>query len=237
MPNIQTISPAEIDDISAALDTIAASAVTVEECAQRWMFHLFDNLQDESAESACVLVRCFRTSRFGNLSTELRDLVAGIAHNEQPDAATQCMVLLGSAGINAEWNSRHNSVGHRVIPLLSSEMVARSPMIAQLFRQMGVDMQTILQPADDLIVAHHPGSLEIFFVPAALGSPHIPAQDEFVAPYRVGSVVGFGGILGSGSIFAVIMFLGAQIDDAAAQRFRPLAATIKLAFERFESGN
>lgn len=235
MPHIGTISPNEIEDITAAFRSIATEAVTVEECAQRWMFHLYDNLLDDAGESACVLVRCFRTSRYARLSTELRDLASEVADSEQLDSATQCIVLLGSAGINPEWNSRHNSAGHRVIPLLSSEMVARSPMIAQLFRQMGVDMRTVLQPADELIVTEHPGSLEIFYVPDALNSPYIPAQDDFVVPYRVGCVVGFGGILSSGSIFAIVMFLGLPISAETAQFFRSLASVVKTELERFEN--
>jgi two-component system, NtrC family, sensor kinase len=234
MPVIHTITAAEIDEMSAALREIARDSSTVEECAQRWTFQLFDNLLSEDGTSACVLVRCFRTSRFGSLSTELRELASDAAQDTQLDNATQCLVLLGSAGREASWNSRHRSVGHRVIPLPSPEMVARSPMIAQLFLQMGIHLHTMLQPADDLITERHQDALDVFYVPDAKGSPFIPSQEEFVLPFGVGSVVGFGGVLPSGSVFAIVMFLGVTISEDIAHRFRALAATVNDELARFE---
>ena len=236
MPLIETISAPEIDEISSALRAIAADSSTAEECAQRWVFQLFDNLLSEDGSSACVLVRCFRTSRFASLSTELRELASDAAQGSELDPSTQCLVLLGSAGRKANWNSRHRSVGHRVIPLPSPEMVARSPMIAQLFLQMGIHLHTMLQPADELIAERHQDALDVFYVPDAKGSPFIPSQEEFVLPFGVGSVVGFGGVLPSGSVFAIVMFLGVTISEDVAHRFRALAATVNAELARFEDG-
>jgi two-component system, NtrC family, sensor kinase len=236
MPLIQTISQTEIDELSSTLQAIAADSSSVEECAQRWMFQLFDNLLKEDGESACVLVRCFRTSRFGSLSTELRDLASDAAMGTPLDPTTQCLVLLGSAGQKADWNSRHRSAGHRVIPLPSPEMVARMPMIAQLFLQMGIHLHTMLQPADDLIAERHQDALDIFFVPNAKGSAYIPAQQEFVLPHGVSSVVGFGGVLPSGSVFAIVLFLAVRISVDVAHRLKTLAVTVNAQLAEFENG-
>src|SRR5688500_7741033 len=236
MPLIRTISELEIDEIATALRAIARDSSTAEECAQRWTFQLFDNLLSEDGASACVLVRCFRTTRFGSLSTELRELASDAAKGADLDPSTQCLVLLGSAGRKANWNSRHRSAGHRVIPLPSPEMVARSPMIAQLFLQMGIHLHTMLQPADDLITERHQDALDVFYVPEAKGSPFIHSQEEFVLPFGVGSVVGFGGVLPSGSVFAIVLFLGVTITEEIAHRFRGLAATVNAELARFENG-
>lgn len=237
MPVLARVSPDELQEIANGLTLIAEDSSTVEECAQRWSFHLYDNFLDDDEEPACVLVRCFRTGRYSGLSTELRDLASTVASGAELEAHTQCLVLLGSAGRNSNWNSRHKSVGHRVIPLLSSEMVARSPMIAQLFRQLGIDVHEMLQPSDDFLLEQHDRALDVFYVANAQGSAYIPAQAEFVIPYEVASVIGFGGVLPSASVFAVIMFTRVHIESEVALRFGILADAMKAALSKFEGGN
>ena len=43
-------------------------------------------------------------------------------------------------------------------------------------------------------------------MPEAAGSPYIPAQEDFVQPVGIRSVLGFGGMLPGGDIFVVILF-------------------------------
>jgi hypothetical protein len=57
----------------------------------------------------------------------------------------------------------------------------------------------------------------------------VPAQESFVIPYGIQSVVGFGGALRSGDIFAVIMFSRVPIPPDTAQLFRTLSLNVKLA--------
>jgi hypothetical protein len=74
----------------------------------------------------------------------------------------------------------------------------------------------------------------VFHVEEALGSALIPAQNEFVVPFGVRSVVGFGGGLRSGDIFAVILFTRVPVGRDAADRFRSLALDVKTAFFDFD---
>jgi hypothetical protein len=237
MPILSRVSTDELDQIAVAMINIAEDSSSAEECAQRASFHLFDNLTDEEEDPACVLVRCFRTTRFSNLSTELKDIASTVARDDELAPHTQCLVLMGSAGQNSQWNSRHKSESHRVIPLLSPEMVARSPMIAQLFRQMGIDVHDMLQPSDESLLGTHDRTLEVFYVPDAQGSAHIPAQAEFVIPYGVQSVIGFGGVLPSASVFAVIVFTRVHVDREVAIRFSILANAMKAALAQFDGEN
>ena len=69
----------------------------------------------------------------------------------------------------------------------------------------------------------------MFHVEEARGSPHIPAQRDFVLRYGITSVVGFGGLLRSGELFAVILFLRARIPAASAARFRTIALDVRSA--------
>jgi hypothetical protein len=67
----------------------------------------------------------------------------------------------------------------------------------------------------------------VFHVEQAVGNPFIPAQEEFVVRYGIQSVVGCGGQLRSGELFAVILFSKVPIDETAADRFRTIALDVK----------
>jgi len=74
----------------------------------------------------------------------------------------------------------------------------------------------------------------VFHVADAKGSPYIPAQEDFVVPYGIKSVVGFGGVLASGNLFAVIMFCKVSVPRAAADSFKALALDVKTAVQSLE---
>ena len=69
-----------------------------------------------------------------------------------------------------------------------------------------------------------------------MGSPYIPAQDDFVIPYGVKSALGFGGLLATGELFAVILFAKVRISAGVAERFTPMALDIREAISRFTAG-
>jgi hypothetical protein len=108
-------------------------------------------------------------------------------------------------------------------------MVARLPMIAQLVHQLGLDAGAVLRPDPALLVDLEQKTYNVFHVPEARGSLHVPDQDDFVVPWGVRSVVGFGGVLTSGNFFAVILFSTIPVPRATADLFRPLALSAKLA--------
>ena len=69
----------------------------------------------------------------------------------------------------------------------------------------------------------------VFYIPEALGSPHIPAQDEFVRRYEVRSVLGFGGVLPDGNLYAYIMFCRTFLSREIAEMWKTIATSTKLA--------
>jgi hypothetical protein len=73
----------------------------------------------------------------------------------------------------------------------------------------------------------------VFHVPEAAGSPYIPAQEAFVVPYGIKSVLGFGGILPAGDLFAVIMFTRVPVHREVAEAFRTISLNVKMAIMRF----
>lgn len=221
----------------AALRRMGAGASCFEDVATKTVDYFYENLRNSTtADHACVLVRCFRTMTFEQLSDDLR--AAAIVHvpASEADRRMKCLVLMASSGVDPDWNDRHRSTGHRAIALPSVDMVQRFPMIAQLVRQLGVDVQAILQPEPSLFLELGVRAYNVFHVSDALGSPYVPDQRGFVIPYGVRSVLGLGGVLPDGELYPVIMFSRVYVTRLVADLFRPLALSLKIALLPFTPG-
>ena len=186
-------------------------------------------------ERQCVLARFYKTHPYASLEPDLQRFADRALGGRPTDREMRCLTLLGTAGEEDAWCDRRRSRGHRAIPLVSEEMIEQAPMIAQLLRQFGLDVREVARPGAPAVHATTGQSFNVFHVEQALGSPYIPAQDGFVVPYGVRSVVGFGGALRSGELFAVILFSRAPIAAGVAERFRNIALDVKYAL--FNRGN
>jgi hypothetical protein len=107
-------------------------------------------------------------------------------------------------------------------------------MISQLIRELGADIDAVLAPSPGAGESAEGKTYNVFYVEEALGSPFIPAQEEFVRRYGIRSVVGFGGQLFSGSLYSVILFSRVPVPHASAQRFRNIALDLKVAISMQE---
>jgi hypothetical protein len=106
-------------------------------------------------------------------------------------------------------------------------------MIAQLIRQFGIEISDLVSQNPVALPSNDGKTYNVFHVPEALGSPSIPAQKEFVQKHGIRSVLGFGGVLRTGDLFAIIMFSRVSIPAESAQRFRTLALDVKSSFFPF----
>jgi len=141
----------------------------------------------------------------------------------------QCLTLLATAGDLPEWNRREASVGHQAIPLPSEAFVARFPMISQLIHQFGLETSALLKPTPGILVDVEEQKFNVFHIADAEGSPYVPAQQDFVVPFEIKSVLGFGSLMRRGSMFAVIIFSRLPVSRASAEMFQPIALSTKLA--------
>lgn len=210
-----------------------SGAPTLEASAQRTCRFLYDELRGPNVEHACALVRCYKTHAFGALEPDLQAFARGILGEQKPRPTMKCLTLMATVGQTSAWNSRHLSRGHRAIPLPSPEIVEKAPMISQLIKELGMDVSTVLQPSPEVVKELAGKRHGVFHVENALGSPYIPAQQEFVATYGIESVLGFGGMLFTGDLFAVILFATVHVSTTAAERFKTIALDVKSAFSRF----
>lgn len=226
---LESFSLKDMTDLSAHLRKLGSGAPTVEQVAEKTVSHLFDQIRvKDTGEPALALVRLFKTHRFGDLDQELRTFAASKLRANGPSDHMKCLVLLGTAGVKPQWNSIRESVGHRAIPLPSPEFVRTFPMISHLISQFGMELHELIAPEPSLILDAEQTSFNVFYVAEAAGSPYVPAQEDFVLPYGIRSVLGFGGMLPGREIFAVILFSRESIPRPVAEMFRPLALSVKL---------
>lgn len=210
-----------------SIKKIGENAKTLEEAANKAVQFLFNNLVDgKSGRKACVLARFYKTHPYGELTPKLQAFTQKIIGDSPASPATKCLTLMATAGIKPEWNAREKSNGHQAIPLLNVAFVEKVPMISQLVKQFGVDIPAVVAPSADLIMDLAKKEFNVFHVPQAKGSPFIPAQNDFVIPNEVQSVVGFGGMLSSGDIIAAILFTRVPISKEVAERFRPMGPAV-----------
>jgi hypothetical protein len=229
----------EWEDLGGLLAQAGTGAGSMEEVAQRIVRHLYDVQAPQVGHEspaveparAFVLVRLYKMHPYLKLPISLMGIV-DTALGETPSLTARCLTLLATAGDMPDWNDRTRSAGHQAIPLVNAEMVARAPMISALVKQMGMDATAILQP-NPTVFLQTKGSDRVFYVAEAAGSPAIPAQDGFVLRYGIRSVVGFGGVLPSGEMFAVILFSRIMIPRAVAERFARLAQPVRTALIPF----
>ena len=220
-----------------ALRNSGSDAKSMEEAANRIVRALYENFVDrETGESACTLVRFFKTHPYAELPQGLQQAAREILKGDSIEPTTKCLTLLATAGDKPEWNSREGSSGHKAIPLVSEDFVKDIPMISRLIQQFGLEISTVLEPMPSLLIDSDRKihSTFIFHVPEALGSRYIPAQTEFVIPYRVRSILGFGGLLPSGDLFVVIMFGKTWIPKDTATLFKWVSTCIWIAVTAFD---
>ena len=214
---------------------VATHCGNMEEAANsvvRYFYDAFVNPTD--GERSCVMVRFYKTHAYGDLEPDLQEFARGQLGDQRATRTMKCLTLLATIGDEPAWCDRRRSRGHQAVPLPSVDMVDQAPMISQLVKQMGFDVAEVVQPSTAVV----PFPLEkrtynVFHVEDALGSPHIPAQAEFVRRYGIRSVVGFGGLLRSGDLFAVILFSRTRITAESAERFRNVALDVKYALFGF----
>ena len=218
------------------LRRVTQGAASMEEAARAVVRYFHGSAVDPATgERQCALVRFYKTHAYGALEPGLQAFVRGVLGARRPWDEMKCLVLLATAGDEPAWNDRRRSRGHQAIPLPSAQIVEQAPMISQLIRELGLDLDDVVSPRTDLIRGLEGKTYNVFHVPEALGSPYIPAQDGFVRAHGIRSVVGCGGILLSGDFYSLILFSRVPVPADSADRFRNIALDLKLVVSPFDT--
>lgn len=219
-----------------AVRRAARGADSLESAAAAITRYLYEHCVGATGERSCALVRFYKTHRYDALDPALQLFAAAQLGDAAPRGDMRCLVLMATAGDEPAWNSRQASRGHRAIPLPSADRIRAAPMIMRLIEDLGVDIESLVAAAEPGSRGPEVRTYDVFHVEQALGSPYIPAQRDFVEPYGIVSVVGFGGVLRSGELFAVILFSRELIPARSAARFRTIALDVRSSLFSFDEG-
>jgi hypothetical protein len=234
MYDLTRFSEADAEQCGAALRRFGTGQLSMEGVANQIVDFLYSNLTAPgSSEPACALVRFYKTHPYAELDAELQAFAQGILGHASESPDMKCLTLLATRGAQPDWNDRRKSAGHKAIPLPSEKFVSQIPMISRLVNQFGLDLNAVLRPDPAIIVDLEQKTYNAFHVPEAIGSPYIPAQQEFVIPNDVRSVLGFGGVLASGDLFVVILFAKVHIPPETTDLAKDLALDVKSALQPF----
>ena len=217
-----------------AIRRTVRSAESLEGAAGLIVRYLYDHCVTPAGDRSCALVRFYKTHRYGAMAPALQRFAAAQLGDIPPRASMRCLTLLATVGDEPEWNARQRSKGHQAIPLPSAEAVQAAPMILQLVKELGLDVETLVSSASPQVRGTDARTYDVFHVEQALGSPFIPAQREFVERYGVASVVGFGGLLRSGELFVLMLFSRETIPVRSATRFRTIALDVRSSLFAFD---
>ena len=227
----------DMSECGLALRKIAENSDCMEDASNLIIKYFYEHfINKDTGEKSCILVRFFKTHAYEKLTPELQEYARDILGQNKIADDLKCLTLLSTAGELPEWNSRYKSTGHKAIPLVNEDAIYRIPMISQLIRQLGLNPGMLLQPDVDLLIDSEQKMYNVFYVPNALGSSYIPAQNSFVIPFGVKSVIGFGGLLPTGEMFTILMFLRVVVPQTIVELIRPLALNVKTAILPFDDG-
>jgi len=230
MYDITLFTPQDMAKCSLVLRQLGRNTASMEASSQKIVNYIYRHFCDsQTGENTCALVRLFKTHPYGELEDSLQQSARRLMKGNSPAADMKCWTLLAAAGTEPQWNSRHTAVENTAIPLVSTKLVAQMPAISEIIRQFGLDIPTFLGIERERFLQLEPAVLNIFYVSEAKGSPFIPEQNSLIIPYQVKSVLGFGGLMPSGSLFAVVMFLKVKISQSTAEMFKDLALSVKTA--------
>ncbi len=223
-----------LNQCGAAIRAMSDEATSREDVAERLVRFFYERFTDKEGQPALALVRCFETRAVNELSDDDQSMVQTLVPDPNPQS--MCLQLIATAGEQQQWNDAGLSEHHRLIPLPSEAAVERLPMIARLIRELGLDVGGVINASTDLMVDSI--DTKVFHVPVARGCPDIPAQEDFVIPFGIRSVVGFGDLLPNGNLFAVILFSKVPISPECALLFSHLSLSVRIALLPFiDSGD
>ena len=216
------------------LRRLGAGTSSMEEVAGKVVALLHAQLAMPASDArACALVRTFVTLPFASLEPGQQQFARRLLPDIDAHPRMKCLTLLATAGDEPQWNRASTSAGHQALPLPSEESIARSPMISQLIRQLGVQVGALLDPGSGLVLDAIAAHVQRLSRARRAGQSVHPRASRVRRAYGIRSVLGFGGLLPPGELFATILFARTSVPREVAELFKTLALNVKVALLPF----
>lgn len=221
-------------DCAAHIRKIGNGARDMDDVSARIVRFFYEALLDGvTTRPACALVRAYVTHPEEQLDPARRALLVSLRGGAPISPGSACLTLLASAGEQPKWCSAAGSRRHRIIPLSDPSFPAQFPLLAELLDQLGPDRASITAPDPARFADAASRACDVLLVPDAVHSPLLPGQEDFVVPFGVRSVIGFGGPFPSGQVLAVVLFSKVPIAPQIAGMFRLLSLSVRIAMAPF----
>lgn len=228
---ISDLTPAQWSEALAQMGAVVGSAGSLEEAASA-----LARMMCEKFPESVVMARVYAVVRHGDLDAPARSFVnrsvTGSGHEDELQAATPVLTLLGTHGIKSDWCDRLLSRGHLGVPLLSAAFVQGIPMVARLLKELGVGLNW-LDEAPSVNARRLLGGFNgLFYVEDASsaldpqGRLIIPAQD-FVRSCGVNSVFGMGGVYPGNTLVTIIVFCRESLPRERVEPMKTLVSVFK----------
>lgn len=221
-----------------AIQDMGRDSDSTETLATKIVDYLYEQCKSDDDSQHCLLIRFFRTVSYRLLPQKLKkelglsETIGGVV----PRANSSYLTLLATRGKNQQWNNPAQSKDHRCISLVSENVVLQTPMIAQLIKQLGIKVSSVVDPVPVDFVKPSDKTYHALYIEDAHDNPNIPSQDDFVKKFGVRSVVGFGSLLPTGDMFSVVMFLDVAVNAQVAANIAKLAGAVEVAINEMRSG-
>jgi len=226
--SIDELTILQIFELSALVKNNCDEMPTLEEAAQelaKTLYEVFINNEDENEVALC---RVFKSCLYKEFPKEIKEAVDQKNGGKTMSDQNNFLMLMGTYGEKEEWRAREKSKDHQAFPLYDSQVIKNAPMMSALFDQIGFAVTPSAQLDSSILLNKQDKDFGVFLVEQAKGSKLVPAQKEFVEPFGVESVLGFGGMYSTSNIFAVIVFSKKRISPKTAKLFWSLAPVFKL---------
>jgi hypothetical protein len=221
--NLHKTDDKAVNQFARSLMDVRTQSASFEGASQRLVETLYQSLRQANGQPTFALLRVYRLMRHAELLPELQALV--------DPARERWMALMGTVGIEPAWGDRRLSQGHKVLNLGEDQ----SPMLSAALYQLGLDVGLALPEGSDMELGSTSYMTRYFHVPQALGSPYVPAQDGFVVPYNIQSVVGIGSGFVSRSLYILLGFSLLPLDKEHARFVAQMAPFIGATLASFDA--
>lgn len=191
--DLNALTPGQPEKLVGGLGPRLRDCRSLEEASGLLCRELFEHCRTgPDAERSLVLSRVFLSLPFQSLDPETASAVRSPRRGNRADALY--MTLLGTHGRAPSWCDRRLSARHRAMPF-DRESPPDHAMWRRCFEQVGFETANVLVERPEVWVPQG-----LFVVPEAAGSDSLPAQEDFIKPLGVMSVIGCGAALPDGAV-------------------------------------
>lgn len=228
---IEQATSSGINELWEKVESGVIKTKCLEDAAKKLATELHTRFSD-----SVVIARVFFSVPFGSLPPKNKKFVDNLAHSAGGGfgirETTPVLSLIGTHGIEADWNDRLKSKGHVGIPLISSAFVNAIPMISRLLKELGVPMAWVDSHDSEIIKKAVGGSAKLFYVENAVEATDqenrkIIVDQDFVSQYKVKGVFGMGDTYENGQMLVIVVFCSDVFPREVTELFIPLAGKFK----------